>query len=155
MGWFSTEPPVEDNPTADGKPCTINSSAQRYFNTNGVYKNGVCVPLPIARLTAIQVQNIVNSYSGKDTAGNPTINFNGTFDYPNLTRFPNSQLQTLLRNGWWISVLKGGTLNGYKAGLDGNYLIAIYDMKDTNNPLNDQKIPIVIPAPLQPYLNIT
>lgn len=152
-GWFSTTTPEDTNSNSDGLPCIVNTPNQRVVN--GIYKNGICVPIPATRLTAIQAQSIINTYSGKDSAGNPTINFNGTFDYPNLSSFPNTQLQNLLRNGWWISLLKPGSLNGYKPGLNGNYLIAIYDMKDTANPLNDGKTRIIIPAPLSPYINIT
>lgn len=142
----------EDNPTADGKPCTLSSGSQR--NKQGIYKNGICVPLPTDRLTAIQANNIVNNYAVKDSNGYATISFNGSFDFPNLSKFPVQALQNLLQNGWWLSLLKGGTLNGYKAGSNGSYLVSVYDLRDATASINNGKTQVAVPPSLQPYINI-
>lgn len=141
----------QQGPPAEGSPCTLNASAN-IRSIPGIIQNGVCVPAPSTRMTAIQANNIVNKSATKDSLGYPTISFNGDFYRPDLSNFPPSDLQNLLKNGWWISLLTGGTLNGYQAGNNGNYLVAIYDVQNPAAAINSGKSQIVIPATLQPYL---
>lgn len=151
--WYLPSQTPDDSGTtgpADGTPCTVRTARSR----PGTYQGGICVPLPANRMTAIQANAIVNQYAVKDSAGYPTINFIGDFTKPNLASFPTPSLQNLLQNGWWLALLTGGTLNGYQAGDNGNYLVAIYDLRDTSAAINNGKSQIAIPAPLQPYITL-
>lgn len=149
-GLASTGPP-------DGTPCTIESSGAVRLQSQGTYQNGVCVPSSVPtnagpRMSAIQANNILNQYGIKDSAGRPTLHYSGGFDSPDTANFPASQLQNLLRNGWWFGLLTGGTLNGFKAGDNGQYLLAIYDMRDPSASINSGKSQVYIPSTLTPYL---
>lgn len=109
---------------------------------------------PATRMTSVQAQNIIDGYATKDAGGLPTITFNGTFDKPNLSKYPQLQLQKMLNNGWWLGLLTGGNLNGYQSGSNGNYLVSIIDSRNTKNSINAGKSQITIPVNLQPYLNL-
>lgn len=143
----STDAPPSTGP-ADGTPCTVRTAR----GIPGVYQGGICVPLPANRMSVIQANSILNTYAIKDSLGYPTINFYGDFTKPNLSSFPQSVLQNLLQNGWWLGLVNGGTMNGYQGGDNGNYLVAIYDLTDSAATINNNKSQIIVPASLQPYL---
>lgn len=136
---------------ADGTPCTVRTAR----GIPGTYQGGICVPVASNRMTAIQANGIVNNYAVKDSAGYPTINFNGPFSNPNLSSFSTASLQNLLQNGWWIGLINpGNNLPGYQMGDNGNYLIGIYDLRDSAASINSGKTQITIPPPLQPYITL-
>lgn len=80
-------------------------------------------------LTAINVQEVINRYAIKDSVGNPTLNYNGGFDNPNLSTFPQEVLINLLQDGWWFALINDG--GNYKKGANGYYLLSYYDMRAT------------------------
>lgn len=140
-------------PLPEGSPCTLTLNRTIAATTRqGIIRNGVCVPVENPRITGIEASNIVTASAPKDSYGYSTINFNGDFTRPNLSTYPTAALQNLLSNGWWISLLKGGTLNGYQAGSNGNYILGIYDLRDPNATINAGKTVIAVPPALQPYL---
>lgn len=138
----------------DGDPCIL--TEDRTSPREGIIQNGVCVPLNVNpasnRMTAIQANNILNQYGIKDSAGRPTLHYSGGFDSPDTANFPASQLQAMLRNGWWFGLLTGGTLNGFKPGDNGEYLLAIYDLRDSSATINAGKSQVYIPSTLTPYI---
>lgn len=149
---YKRSPAAAGPNTPDGTPCTLPNLIRGTSNI-GIYKNGICVADSGARMTAVQAQNIINSYAEKDANGRPTIQFNGPLTNPILSKFPNSQLQSLLKNGWWFSLIVSSDPNGEK-GTNGFYLLSLYDKRDATNPINTGKSQIVVPANLQPYLII-
>lgn len=150
------KPGLASTGPSDGTPCTIESTGAVRLQSAGTYQNGVCVPSSVptntSRITAIQANNILNQYGIKDSAGRPTLHYSGGFDSPDTANFPASQLQSMLRNGWWFGLLTGGTLNGFKPGDNGQYLLAIYDLRDHSASINSGKSQVYIPSTLTPYL---
>lgn len=147
----------------DGTPCTIESTGavRPPLQSSGTYQNGVCVPSSVPsnsgpRMSAIQANNIVNSNAVKDSAGYPTIKYiNSDFYKPDLSTFPQAQLQSLLKNGWWFGLLSGGAgPGGFQLGDNGNFLVAIYDVRNSSSTINLGKSQVSIPASLQPYLTL-
>ncbi len=155
---------TDSNSPMEGAPCIITSSVTateaEIRNMPGVIQNGLCVPgitgnASSERMTVIQANDILNTYAIKDPLGNVTLNYNGAnFDQPNLSSFPTEALQNLLKNGWWMALLTGGTVNGFKIGSNGNYILAIYDLRNPSASINTGKSKVYIPASFQPYLNI-
>ena len=154
--WYLPSQGPSSSGPQNGDPCIINPNPA-VRNRQGVWQNGVCVPVDNTsnRMTAIQANGIINNYAIKDTLGYPTINFNGDFSKPNVSNYPGSALQNLLKNGWWFALLQSNpNLPDYDKGDNGNYLVAIYDLRDSSATINNGKSQIAIPPALQPYITL-
>lgn len=152
-------PGQTDTGPSDGTPCTIDSlGVSRGTQTPGTYQNGICVPNGVPstqtnRMSAIQANNIVNSNAVKDSAGYPTIKYiNSDFYKPDLSTFPQAQLQSMLKNGWWFGLLNSTSPGAFQFGDNGNFLVAIYDVRNSSSTVNSGKSQVSIPASLSPYL---
>lgn len=155
--WYLPSQGSDDSTTTsgpkDGDRCDL-TPGPGLPSRPGILQNGVCVPIPSNRMTAISASSVVDNYAVKDSLGYPTINFNGDFTKPNLAAFPGPSLQSLLKNGWWIGLLNGGTgPGGFQLGDNNQYLVGIYDLRDPSASINTGKSQVVIPASLQPYIN--
>lgn len=84
----------------------LNSSNQ--FN---IRKSGITITVNKTaepsnpRLTIDQVQSLINKYALKDNQGNSRINFNGGFNSPNLSSFPQEVIQQIYNNGYWFALI--------------------------------------------------
>lgn len=110
---------------------------------------------PASRMTALEVQNVINTYSEKDSLGNPTFHYNGTLLNPDLSRYPIAILQKMLSNGWWFALIfESGSTTSFMKGDNGLYILSFNDLRDTSNPINADHSKVYIPVQLTPYLQI-
>ena len=107
------------------------------------------------RMTAEEVQKVINDFSIKDANGTPTLHYNGGFENPDLSRFSIPVMQRMLKDKWWFALINSSgpnTSNGYSIGTNGLYILSFLDRKNTSNPINSAKSAVTIPAQIAQYL---
>lgn len=127
-----------------------------YRNLNKKNDDEINIATPAEiRMTAVEVQKLIDDYAIKDANGVPTLHYNGGFENPDLSRFPLPDMQRMLQNGWWFAMINdsgANNLNGYRQGTNGLYVLSFLDRRNVASPINAGKSGITVPVQLAPYI---